>query len=154
MVQKLSSFLKDSTITIRKFDQIHCTNETLLVTCDVEALYTNISHKHGITAITYFQVKQEDNNGMHHLFIIDLLDYLLKHNFFVFDGCFYKQISGTAMGARCASSYANLFFGLVGGDIRVHHDTRSATCHPLVTLYRWYYIPVDWVKAWLFGFLH
>lgn len=48
---------------------------------------------------------------MHQSFNIDLLDFVLRHNFFVFDGCSFKQVSGTAMGACCAPSYAILFLG-------------------------------------------
>ena len=38
-----------------------------------------------------------------------LFDIVLKCNVFNFDGQIYKQIQGTAMGTRMASSYANLF---------------------------------------------
>lgn len=51
MVHKLPSFLQDSTATIRRFDCVHCPKDALLITCDVEALYNNISHEHGVPAV-------------------------------------------------------------------------------------------------------
>lgn len=55
-------------------------------------------------------------------FVIDLLDFVLRHNYFIFSGAYFRQISGTAMGARCAPSYANLFKGWWEGH----------TCNPSV----------------------
>lgn len=48
MVTQLPSFLQDSTHVICEFEQLQVTNKILPVTCDVESLYTNISHEDGI----------------------------------------------------------------------------------------------------------
>ncbi|OCT69435.1 hypothetical protein XELAEV_18040746mg [Xenopus laevis] len=40
-----------------------------------------------------------------------LLQYLLQHNYFIFDTSFYLQSCGTAMGAKFAPSFANLLAG-------------------------------------------
>lgn len=53
----------------------------------------------------------------HNSLIIDFLDFVLQHNYFVFDGVFYCRVTGTAMRAKCAPSYANLFFWVVGGAV-------------------------------------
>lgn len=45
---------KDSTATIREFECLRLDGPVLLVTCDVESLYTNISHTDGVAAVTYF----------------------------------------------------------------------------------------------------
>ncbi|KAM4050512.1 uncharacterized protein ACNLHF_016540 isoform 1-T1 [Anomaloglossus baeobatrachus] len=45
-------------------------------------------------------------------FILKLLHFVLTHNFFIFKDQFYLQQRGTAMGADCAPSYANLFLGM------------------------------------------
>lgn len=111
LVHQWPSFLQDTTSTINKLENLLVPDGALLVTCDVEALYTNINHEHGVAATTYFLTKQNDDNGMHLSFLIDLLDFVLRHNYFTFDGNFYRQVSGTVMGARCAPSYANLFLG-------------------------------------------
>lgn len=78
---------------------------------DVESLYTNIQHKVGLQAVIYFLYKQLNSNRLHDSLLIDLLDFVLKQNNFVFHRKFYKQTSGTVMGARCAPSYANIFLG-------------------------------------------
>ncbi|CAJ0965326.1 unnamed protein product [Ranitomeya imitator] len=56
-----------------------------------------------------FAHHQVNSDRLHDSFIIDLLDFALRHNFFLFDRVFYLQTSGVAMGARCAPSFANLF---------------------------------------------
>lgn len=40
------------------------------------------------------------------------MEWTLKNNVFLFQGVFYKQMKGTAMGACFAPNYANLFLGL------------------------------------------
>lgn len=109
LVSSLPSFLQDSMATIRELERLRLDGPTLLVTCDVESLYTNISHTNGMAAMTHFLEGRENFDGMLDSFVIDLLDFILQHNYFVFNNTFYKQVSGTAMGARCDPSYANLF---------------------------------------------
>lgn len=81
------------------------------VTCDVESLYTNIKHEHGIEAITYFLNQKGDGEHMLDSFLIDLFNFILRHNYFIFDGMYYRPVSGTAMGVCCAPSCAKLFLG-------------------------------------------
>ena len=40
-----------------------------------------------------------------------LLETVLKNNIFEFDGTYYKQIQGTAIGTKLAPAYANIFMG-------------------------------------------
>ena len=40
---------------------------------------------------------------------MELADLVLSNNFFEFNGDFFKQIRGTAIGTKCAPSYAILF---------------------------------------------
>lgn len=40
-----------------------------------------------------------------------MLQFLLTHNKFQFDGKFYCQAKGTAMGTKCSPAYANLYLG-------------------------------------------
>ncbi|XP_069609793.1 uncharacterized protein [Ranitomeya imitator] len=60
---------------------------------------------------SYFLEKHSTGDRGHDAFILELLRFVLEKNYFIFDRTFYKQASGTAMGAKCAPSYANLFMG-------------------------------------------
>ena len=84
--------------------------ETLLASFDVESLYTNIPHELGIEAIKYWLDKypQEIQNRFSKEFILEGIELILKNNSFYFDGTFYRQIKGTAMGTKFAPTYATL----------------------------------------------
>lgn len=47
----------------------------------------------------------------HNEFILQLLGFLLSHNYLIFDAIFYQQKRGTAMGTGCVPNYTNLFLG-------------------------------------------
>lgn len=42
------------------------------------------------------------------IFLMATMEYVLNNNYFMFEGEFFKQIKGVAMGASCAPIYANL----------------------------------------------
>lgn len=87
------------------------TNATL-VTIDVVGLYLNIPHDEGIASTIrhlHEVAPQEDQPPFPPEATRALLDIVLKHNIFEFDGKMYHQGQGTAIGTRVAPSYANLF---------------------------------------------
>lgn len=45
-------------------------------------------------------------------FILDLLSFLLTHNYFGFDQTHHVQVQGVAMGTICAPGYTNLYLGV------------------------------------------
>ena len=81
------------------------TLDSLLVNMDVN---TNIPHSDGVEACrSFFTMSTTDQaliNEIH-----TLVDYILKHNLFVFDDKQYLKINGTAIGTKIASTYANIF---------------------------------------------
>ena len=82
----------------------------LLCTLDVTSLYINIPHNEGIQSIKeILAIHRLLNDLPHNSYITELLEIVLTNNHFEFDGTFYHQISGTAMGTKLAPSYANLF---------------------------------------------
>ncbi|CAJ0966974.1 unnamed protein product [Ranitomeya imitator] len=111
IASSLPSFIKDTADFIRVCRDITLTGQELLITCDVESLYSNISHAHGIKALSFFLDRLNGTNRLHDSFIVDLLNFVLHHNYFLFDRTYHKQVSGVAMGARCAPAYANIFLG-------------------------------------------
>lgn len=48
---------------------------------------------------------------------MELLEFALTHVFFVFKETYNLQVQGTAMGASCMPSYANVFLGMWEQDI-------------------------------------
>ena len=81
------------------------------MTIDVKSLYTNIPQDQGIDICC--QVFEQSNRWRKPplWFFRKCLNYILKRNFFQFNGRHFKQICGTAMGCRCAVCFANLFMG-------------------------------------------
>ena len=109
ILDKIPSFLKDTTDFLCKLNDItHLVKpDSLLITMDVNSLYTNIPHSDGVEAcrsfLTMNTIDQALINDIH-----TLVDFVLKHNLFVFDDEQYLQINGTAMGTKMAPTYANI----------------------------------------------
>ncbi|CAJ0934348.1 unnamed protein product [Ranitomeya imitator] len=110
-VESLPSFVKDTTDVLRRFDGLTLEDDMWLVTCDVESLYTSIDHSHGMRAAQFFLNMTNLSTELIQ-FILNLLQFIPTHNYFVFKDRPFLQLQGTAMGASCAPSYANLFLGL------------------------------------------
>lgn len=105
-MQILSDFVKHNTIP----------TPCLLVTLDVGSLYTNIPHNEGIEASQQALLSANHAITMVET-VCDLIDLVLKNNYFEFNKELYLQIHGTAMGTKMAPSYANLFMGKLENDM-------------------------------------
>ena len=85
---------------------------TLLGTADIKALYTNLSKDLVFRAMEYWfnlyatQIPILQRFGLQ--FILDGLDLILDHNYFLFADIYYQQIHGFAMGTKAAVNCANL----------------------------------------------
>ena len=111
LVTKLPSYIKDTTHFLNKLNSIgQLPDGVLLVTLDVSSLYTNIPHNDGIQACSEFLDRRIDPT-IPTTRLCDLIRMILTHNTFTFNGKYYRQINGTAMGTKMAPSYANLFMG-------------------------------------------
>lgn len=85
---------------------MYVTENTIISSIDVESLYSNILHREGLVAIDSFRgMDQYRYNN----FILQLI---LMHNVFSFNGSCYLQEQGVAMGIKCTLSYTNLFLRL------------------------------------------
>ena len=96
---KIPSFLKDTTDILCKLIYIThlVTPDSLLVTMDVNFLHTNIPHSDGVEACRSFLTMSTTDQTLIND-IPKLVEFILKHNQFVFDDELYLQINGTAMG--------------------------------------------------------
>ncbi|CAJ0947719.1 unnamed protein product [Ranitomeya imitator] len=110
-VVALPSYTRDTTDLLTKLDGVSVEAGTILISIDVEALYSSIHHEAGLKAVQYFLNTRGNHLAPHNEFVMTLLEYVLCHNFFLFNGRFYHQLRGTAMGSPCAPTYANLLLG-------------------------------------------
>lgn len=102
------AFIKDTYDFINKIRNQVIPSTALLVTGDVTALYTNMQFDRTLTAVQ----RALDNAGFGHKlkgYILDLLNLTLKNNDFSFNGEFFLQICGTAMGKCYAPALADLY---------------------------------------------
>ena len=105
---KHPSYIKDTFDFVNIVKQLHIPPESILFTMDIDSLYTNIDIDEGIQAIKNIFVKYPDR-GRPEKELLQLLDINLRRNDFQFNGEFYLQTKGTAMGKKFAPAYANIF---------------------------------------------
>lgn len=102
---KHSSYVKNTYDFLNKLGRCRANPDSLLVSLDVESLFTNISTELGIRAVT--ETFSKDPKPIHK-YIIKLLRLSLEGNDFTFNNKHYLQRSGTAMGAKYAPHYADI----------------------------------------------
>jgi hypothetical protein len=99
------SYLKDTGDFLEKLRNIKIKRSSLLVTMDVESLYTNIDNSFGMQCVA--RALDRDPHPLHP-FILKILKLLLETNDFLFNGQYYLQKNGTPMGATFSVAYANI----------------------------------------------
>lgn len=110
-VLSIPSYVKDTMHLLQIIDSIHVPPKSLLMALDVEALYSSIPPDKGLACIRYVLSRDAHlSDGKRH-FLIDALDFILHHNYFMFNSDFFLQVQGVAMGTSCAPSYPNLYLG-------------------------------------------
>ena len=114
ITKQISSHLKDTTDFLRKLPDTTKDN-TILVTCDIESLYSNISHELGLEALEFWLDRYPDTipSRFTKEFLLDSMKFILQHNTFQFNELFFRQIRGTAMGTKVAPTYATLTIGFL-----------------------------------------
>ena len=105
---KHPSYVKDTPDFLRKLSDIKPDPQSLLITLDVESLYTNIDNHAGLESVKQaFQNNPDLERPTPE--ITRLLSLMLKNNDFSFNNEWYLQVGGTAMGKKFAPNYANIF---------------------------------------------
>jgi hypothetical protein len=93
--------------------------ETKLCTIDVADLYTMIPQVEGVLALRkmldYLQIKQI--NGLKTEVIIRLARFVIQNNYFSYNGQYYHQIRGGAMGSPLTLTIANCYMFFFEQDI-------------------------------------
>lgn len=110
MVKQTPSYIQDTTDMLRLISEFPTTSGIdLLVTLDVEALYTNIPQRTtlGVIEEVINRVHWESNTPRS--FVVEMATIVLTENFLEFQGQLYKQVQGTYMGSTMAPSAACLY---------------------------------------------
>ena len=114
IVRTLPSYIRDTgdflqTILHRN---IHIPANAILVSMDVQSLYTNIPQNEGMQAFLSAQNNVYGTNLPLPLrYLEQMFIYVLKHSYFQFEKQFYLQIHGTAMGTTFAPNHSNIYLG-------------------------------------------
>ena len=117
LVTNLPSYTRDSMEFIKMIKSIQKIEEAhILVTMDIESLYTNVPFEGGLQAAKMFLDQRSDCNPTTDC-LLGLTMEVLKSNFFLFGNSFYLQTSGVAMGSRMSPSFASLYVGHFEQDV-------------------------------------
>ena len=109
---KVKSYLRDTMDLLNKLQKLGSLPPgSILGTCNVTSLYTNIPNAEGCHCIyrLLHMHRQLLATELSNTSISKLLWFVLTKNSFHFNGKHYLQVSGTAMGTRVAPIYANRF---------------------------------------------
>jgi hypothetical protein len=99
--------LVDSLQLLEDISKLKVPANAILFTFDVEALYPSIPTPDGLDALSSM-IHGVFSYDKEHL-IMSLARLVLKHHYLEFDGAYWKQIRGTAMGSNFVVVYACLF---------------------------------------------
>lgn len=136
LVTNLSSYIRDTAHLLQNLEGLSVPLDSILVTVDIEALYSSIPHTKGIEVIKHFISQSHRDDKPLHRFILSALDFILLHNAFAFDGSHFLQIQSVAMGTCCAPSYANLYLGELENYF-LSDDRSSVFTEKLLVWYRY-----------------
>lgn len=103
----LLSYLRDTNHLLDIMDHFPWENEFNWLSCDVASLYSSIPHHLALEAVSYWLKFSTEMSSDLCSFILEDLDYLLTHNFFLFNGVFYLQRCGALIGAIFSPPLAN-----------------------------------------------
>ena len=142
LCSKVKSYLKDTSDFLRKVKTLPLLPEnSILCTMDVVGLYPNIPHEGGLKA-TENALNERIDKSVTTDSLMELADLALKSNYFEHNSKLYKQVQGTAIGAKFAPSYAILFMG--------EFEEKAINSSDLKPLIWWRYID-DVFMVWEHG---
>lgn len=103
------AYIKDSYDFVSKIRDRQIPSNALLCTCDVTALYTNMTFERTLR-VTREHLEKNSPDKMLNKYIIDLLEITLQNNDLEFNnGEFFLQVCGTAMGKSYAPALADIY---------------------------------------------
>ncbi|XP_075142257.1 metabotropic glutamate receptor 3-like [Leptodactylus fuscus] len=99
LVTRVPGYIKDTKDLLRIFDRFSWEENYKWLSYDI-SLYSRIPHHIAVEALLYHLYTYSHYTEEFCEFIIEVANYLLKHNFFMFNGEHYLQLCGVPMGAR------------------------------------------------------
>lgn len=114
LVPQTPAYLRDMKHLIQKLNTIEIKPDQnyLIATADVSSLYTIIDHEEAIKASRWAMDTFSNliSKQIYFVwFILRCLAFGLQHNYFWYNSDYYRQLNGIGMGAKYASSVANIF---------------------------------------------
>ena len=107
-----SHHVQNTSDFVEKIKGIRLQQDESIISYDVKALFTSVPIQ---SVINIIQNKLANDKDLHQrtsmviCHIINLLEFCLKSSYFVFQGNFYEQKEGAAMGAPLSPIIANIF---------------------------------------------
>ncbi|KAL9968922.1 hypothetical protein ACROYT_G021072 [Oculina patagonica] len=124
-VHNLPSFVKDTNHMLQIAESFRFPELTNYVfTMDVKSLYTVIPNRDGLLALEHFLNKRSVLQPPTHT-LLRLAELVLTLNTFAFNGNYYEQVGGVAMGSRLGPNYACLFMGHIEEQIFEQYPGRT-----------------------------
>jgi len=116
-VAKQSTYLQDSTSLLIHLDRLSLPSGVILATYDVTALYPSIPIRDALRRIDKIL---RDANCKDGVAIMALLEWVMTNSYIEFEGQYFKQMQGTAMGTPVAPAFATLFMSSL--DLEMHEQ--------------------------------
>ena len=99
--------LQDSLTLVRDLETLQFPDSVILFTFDVESLYPSIPTREGLHALREMIKGKFPSTELN--LIMTLAGLVLEHHYLEFNGKYWRQVQGTAMGSNFAVVYACLF---------------------------------------------
>lgn len=109
LVNALPGFIHDTKSLVATLEGFSWSDNCHWLCCDVVNLYPSIPHKRSLVCLGRFLDTHSNYSPETKEFIILATEFLLRHNYFQFDGSFFLQRCGASMGARFSQSLANIY---------------------------------------------
>lgn len=110
MVQKTSTYLKDTKDILILLEGITFdTTKQLLISCDVESLYTSLPQDETLTIIEDVLFEDDWEYMTPRNVVMECCSLALKETFFEYEKTLFLQKHGTSMGSTFAPSIAGLY---------------------------------------------
>jgi hypothetical protein len=112
LVATLPWVLPDSKTLVNHLASVRIPADTqiTLSTSDINSLFTNIPQDAGLSAVQSFMAEHTHLLSPARATLIHVaLTIVMKNNYFEFNGAYYQQMKGAAMGTPCSVVFANIF---------------------------------------------